>query len=344
MLFKPFLVITLVLAPVTLTAQTVTEQTTGTGAEFRGLVAVDTNIVWASGSGGVVIHTTDGGAHWRVDTIPGATALFLTDISAFNGREAWVVGTNFRGGSAAIFHTDDSARTWHQQWALTDPKIFLDAVAFADPTCGLTVSDPIDGKLTLYRTQDGSTWERVDPSGLPAVQAGEASFAASGTALAVRGKEAWLATGGGTKARVLHSADFTAPHPVWTAADTPIPGNATTGLFGLALRDARHGIAVGGDYKNPADTSANVVVTNDGGTTWTLLPRTTPSGVRYGVAYAPGSSTLIAPAPNGTGISTDDGRTWRTLDAASANTVACGGPKSCWLAGIKGRVAKVILP
>jgi photosystem II stability/assembly factor-like uncharacterized protein len=176
------------------------------------------------------------------------------------------------------------------------------------------------------------------------VQDGEASFAASGTALAVRGKEAWLATGGGARARVFHSPDFTAPHPVWTAAAPPLPGNATTGLFGLALRDARHGIAVGGDYRNPADTSANVLVTNDGGVTWSLVGHTTPTGVRYGVAYLPGSPTLIAPAPNGTGISTDDGATWRVLDPRSANTAACGGPRTCWLAGVRGRVAKVVFP
>lgn len=327
-----------------LAAQAISEQVTGTTSEFRGLVAVDTSIVWASGSGGVVAHTTDGGAHWQVDSVPGADSLFLTDISAFDGREAWVVGTDFRGGRAAIFHTTDAGRSWTRQWALTDPKIFLDAVAFADRSNGLAVSDPIDGRLTLYRTSDGATWERVDPAHLPAVLPGEASFAASGTALALLGREAWLATGGGARARVFHSPDFTVPEPAWTASDTPIPGNATTGLFGLAIRDRHHLAAAGGDYQHPADTSANVLVSNDGGATWALAGRTTPTGVRYGVAYVPGSWALIAPAPNGTGISTDDGRTWRVLDGRSANTAACGGPKVCWIAGVKGRVARVVLP
>lgn len=328
-----------------LAAQTVVVQPTGTTAEFRGMVAVNANVVWASGSGGVVIRTIDGGAHWTADTIAGATELFLTDISAFNGHEAWVVGTDFRGnGHVAIYHTDDSARTWQPQWSLADPKVFLDGVAFADPTCGLAISDPIDGRVTLYRTQDGSTWERIDPTLFPAIQPNEASFAASGTALTVRGKEAWFATGGGPKARVFHSPDFTAPKPAWTAADTPLPGNATTGLFGLAFRDAMHGVAIGGDYQHPADSSANVVVTNDGGATWTLAGRTTPTGVRYGVAYLPGTATLIAPAPNGTGLSTDEGRTWRTLDPASANTVACADGQTCWLAGVHGRVTKVTFP
>lgn len=327
-----------------LAAQTVTVQPTGTTAEFRGLVAVDAKTVWASGSGGVVIHTTDGGTHWRVDTIPGATGLFLTDISAFDGREAWVAGTDFRGGSAAIYHTADSGRTWERQWALTDSKIFLDAIAFADPTCGLALSDPIDGRVTLFRTQDGSTWQRVDPALFPAILPSEASFAASGTALTVQGKEAWFVTGGGARARVFHSPDFTAAIPRWTVADTPLPGNTTTGLFGVAFRDLMHGIAVGGDYQHAADSSANVVGTNDGGATWTVTGRTIPAGVRYGTAYLPGTTTLIAPAPSGTGISIDEGRSWRLLDPASANTVACGSGKVCWLAGVKGRVAKVEIP
>lgn len=325
-------------------AQTVTVQPTGTTAEFRGMVAVDTNVVWASGRGGVVIHSTDGGRHWQVDTIPGATGLFLTDISAFDAREAWVVGTDFNGGRAAVYHTADAGRTWQQQWALTDPKIFLDAVAFADPKHGLAVSDPIDGKATVLRTDDGATWTRVDPARFPTVQAGEASFAASGTALTVRGREAWFATGGGVKARVFHSPDFAAPTPTWTVAETPLPANTTTGLFGVAFRDERHGIALGGDYQHPADSSANVVLTNDGGTTWTLTGRTRPVGVRYGVVFAPGTTTLLAPAPSGTGISFDDGEHWQVLDAGSANTAACAGDHTCWLAGVNGRVAKVVFP
>ena len=36
-----------------LAAQTVTVQPTGTTAEFRGMVAADRNVVWASGSGKV---------------------------------------------------------------------------------------------------------------------------------------------------------------------------------------------------------------------------------------------------------------------------------------------------
>ncbi|HEV2291684.1 MAG TPA: hypothetical protein VGR60_07575 [Gemmatimonadales bacterium] len=327
-----------------LAAQTVTLQPTGTTAEFRGMVAVDTNVVWASGRGGVVIHTTDGGAHWQVDTIPGATGLFLTDVSAFDAREAWVVGTDFNGGRAAIYHTTDGGHTWQLQWALTDPKIFLDAVAFADPKHGLAVSDPIDGKATVFHTDDGTTWARIDPARFPAVEPGEASFAASGTALTVRGREAWFATGGGARARVFHSPDFTAPTPTWTVAETPLPANTTTGLFGVAFRDERHGIALGGDYQHPADSSANVVVTNDGGTTWTLTGRTLPIGVRYGVVFAPGTTTLLAPAPSGTGISTDDGAHWRVLDPASANTAACADESTCWLAGVGGRVAKVVLP
>lgn len=341
---RPFATTALLILSAPLAAQTVTEQTTGTGAEFRGLIAVDANVIWASGSGGVVARTTDGGTHWLVDTIPGAAALFLTDISAFNGREAWVVGTNFRGGSAAIFHTADSARTWHQEWALTDPKIFLDAVAFADPEHGLAVSDPIDGKATLFRTEDGATWTRIDPALFPAVEPGEASFAASGTALTLRGREAWFVTGGGAKARIFHSPDFSAPSPAWTATESPITANATTGLFGVAFRDALHGIALGGDYQHPADPGANAVATNDGGVTWTLAGRTVPVGVRYGVVFAPGTTTLLAPAPSGTGVSFDDGKHWRVLDPASANTAACANASTCWLAGVNGRVAKVILP
>jgi photosystem II stability/assembly factor-like uncharacterized protein len=47
-------------------------QATGTNAEFRGLAVVSPAVVWASGTRGRVAHTTNGGATWTVDTVPGA--------------------------------------------------------------------------------------------------------------------------------------------------------------------------------------------------------------------------------------------------------------------------------
>lgn len=39
------------------------------------------------------------------------------------------------------------------------------------------------------------------------------------------------------------------------ANDTPMPGGATGGIFGLRFWDARHGMGVGGDFKREREAS-----------------------------------------------------------------------------------------
>src|SRR5215472_7699127 len=66
-------------------------QQSGTNAEFRGLVATSNSVIWASGTRGRVAHTTDGGATWTVDSIPGASSLDLRAIAPRNDRLAWAI-------------------------------------------------------------------------------------------------------------------------------------------------------------------------------------------------------------------------------------------------------------
>src|SRR5437870_3884662 len=63
-------------------------QSIATRASFRGLSAVDAKTVWVSGSRGTVLRTVDSGVTWSVDTIPGAAALDLRDIQAFDANTA----------------------------------------------------------------------------------------------------------------------------------------------------------------------------------------------------------------------------------------------------------------
>src|SRR5206468_8034825 len=83
----------------------------------------------------------------------------------------------------------------------------------------------------------------------------EGAFAASGTAITALGNNIWFGTGG-PKARVFHSADR---GQTWTVSDTPIMhGEASQGIFSIAFRDATRGVIVGGDYKQPTKTGANI--------------------------------------------------------------------------------------
>jgi hypothetical protein len=89
-------------------------------------------------------------------------------------------------------------------------------------------------------------------------------------------------------------------------------GTESAGVFSFAFRSELAGVAVGGDYKKPDATSRTAALTSDGGMKWQLAT-TPPNGYRSAVAYDAPTKTWITVGPNGTDISTDDGRNWRAL-------------------------------
>ncbi|HSK20281.1 MAG TPA: M20/M25/M40 family metallo-hydrolase [Longimicrobiales bacterium] len=337
----------LVLIPGVLSAQ-LTPQTTGTTAEFRAMHAPSADVVWAAGRGGVYAVTTDGGASWRADSVAGAAALFFTGAWAADERNAWLLGTSFDGGLARIYRTADGGASWSVQWESTEAGVFMDALQCWSLDHCVAYGDPIGGALMIVRTTDGRTWNRVAADRMPALIEGEAGFAASGTTLTLAGRaRGWIGTGGGSRARVYITEDGGAS---WAVADTPLPGNSTSGIFGIAFRDSLNGVAAGGDYERRTEEQRNVVRTSDGGRTWRVVGTARPHGVRYGVAYSAVSFTpaagaavrpLLGVGPSGVGVSHDDGATWTTLDTTHYNTVTFAPDGDAWVGGPDGRVARI---
>ena len=89
-----------------------------------------------------------------------------------------------------------------------------------------------------------------------------------------------------------------------------------------------------------AVASTNILATDDGGVTWREIGSSAPAGVRYGVTHVPGSATLFAVGPSGSGMSSDGGSTWTTIDTASYNTVDFVSVRHGWAAGTDGRIAR----
>src|SRR6185295_20103032 len=152
------------------------------------------------------------------------------------------------GSASRIYKTTDAGQTWKQQLQSTDEKVFLDAMSFWDEDHGLVIGDSVDGQFYILRTEDGGrTWARVPPANLPPALENEGAFAASGTNIATFGKShAWIGTGGAAKSRVLRTADGGRS---WQVVDTPFAAGPSTGIFSIAFRDAKHGVIVGGDYR-----------------------------------------------------------------------------------------------
>lgn len=311
--------------------------------EFRGLAARGDE-VWAAGRGGTYARSADAGRSWRVGTIPGAEDLTLVDAEVLGADTVCMLATSFDAGLGRVYRTTDGGSHWSLSHELNHPNVFLDGMAFWDGSTGIAFGDPVDGAFVVLRTEDGCrSWAEVPAAQLPPALEGEAGFAASGTAVAVAGTaHAWIGTGGGEQARVLHTADG---GRTWIAQATPMAAGPATGIFGIAFEDTLRGVAVGGNYQLPqGDTTGRtptVLRTTDGGGTWQVVAAGAPAGVRYGVV-ALGSGRYVAAGPTGLDVSADHGVTWTPVDTLYAYGLHAR-PDMAWTSGRSGWIARVRL-
>ena len=309
-----------------------TPQTSGIAARLRGVSAVNARVAWASGAQGTILRTADRGQTWQRLTIPGTAQLDFRDIDAVGEHTAYALSIG-PGEASRIYKTSDAGATWTLQFTNHDPKAFYDALTFWSPTHGIAISDSVQGRFVVLLTRDGgATWTPIAPGRLPAALPGEGAFAASGTNIAVHGKRhVWIGTGAG---RVLHSADGGSQ---WQAAHTGLATSPTAGIFSIAFRNARHGLVVGGDYKQEAQALDNASLTEDGGRSWRLVKGL--SGFRSVIAWL-NSATAIAIGPSGSDLSRDGGRTWAPVSGPGFHALsAVPHAKVGWGVGEGGRIA-----
>ena len=314
------------------------ELNTNTEASLRGLHVVDENVVWASGSGGTVLVSTDSGNSWKDVTVPETEQNDFRSIHAWDENTAIVFGV---GGPDFGYKTVDGGVTWNVVFRDTTSGLFFNSVKFIDAQNGLAVSDPIDGKFFVLRTEDaGNTWTQVQD--LPTVEEGEANFAASNTCIEYlpTGK-AWVASGG-KAARVFYSDDF---GKSWKVSKTPmVRGLASSGIFSVAFKNDKEGIIVGGIYDQPELNTNIASYTFDGGVTWqpaVTMPKEYRSCVQE--VKSGSDSFVFAIGKTGCDISTDGGENWNFLSDEGYYTFrAVPGKLEGFVAGNSGRIAKVI--
>lgn len=325
------------------------KQTVDTTASLRGLSVVNQRIVWASGTGGTVIRTADGGRTWKVMSVAGAEKLDFRDIEAFDANTAYILSIG-NGESSRIYKTTDGGATWNEQFRNKNEKAFYDAMACWDRNNCIAMSDPVDGKFVLINTKDGgATWRPMDTDKMPSAKEGEAAFAASGTCIITQGKNNVFLVTGGSAARVFRSNNRGRS---WFVADTPIvKGTQGSGIFSIAMRDKKYGVIVGGNYEKPDESAGNSAFTNDGGKTWrkinelhlaieqTKIPLGRPNGYLSSVAFEGQDSVLVV----GTRGSQRNllHSLWAELGRENLNTVGSKGFNVAWAVGPKGMVVKL---
>ncbi len=316
-------------------AQLWTQQSSGTNASLRGVSAVTESVVWASGTGGTFLRTTDGGAAWKAGKISGAADMDFRAVQALDESAAILLSIG-SGEKSRVYKTTDAGASWRLVYPNLDPDAFFDAIAFWDPAHGILIGDPVKGRFEVMTTDDGGeTWKKQKG---PSAEAKEGAFAASNSCLTLRGgHEAWFGTGGAKGARVFHSTDG---GETWSVAKTPVRNDSpSAGIFAIAFANPRKGIAVGGDYKNPGGTDGTIAITLDGGKTWTAGGAL--HGFRSDVKCI--GKVWIATGTSGSDISTDDGKSWKQFDAASYNAMSFSG-SNAWAVGPQGAIARLLLP
>jgi len=321
-------------------------QTSGLDTNLRGVSAAnapDTKgarmpMVWASGSNGVILRSTDLGNTWKRLHVAGGDTLDFRGIVAFNAATAYVMSSG-EGEKSRIYKTTDGGETWTLQYAGNRKEIFLDSIACLSETHCFALSDPLDGKFLLLTTTDGEHWNPLPSGDMPAALPGEGAFAASNTCLLLSREEIFFGTGG-PAARVFHSVD--SGH-TWTVSETPIAhGNASSGIFSIAQRNGKEIVVVGGDYQNPVRASAVAAYSLDGGKTWQLSEQQ-PGGYRSAVACVD-HALCVAVGPNGEDVSISkvSAAGWKSTDSLNLNAVAILDMKNGWAVGPKGTIARYI--
>jgi photosystem II stability/assembly factor-like uncharacterized protein len=327
---------------------------TNKAVNMRAVHTLTPTLCWIGGSQGTIFKTSNGGTKWSAFKVPGADSLDFRDIHGFGKQVAIAMSAGLaEQGKAKIFRTEDGGETWNVVYQTSQTGVFLDGIDFWDKNKGICLGDPIGGRLFILTTDDGGkSWNELPFEKRPQAEPGEASFAASGSSIIAVGKsDAFIGTGGSKMARVFRSDDF---GQSWNVSATPLPAGPTSGIFGLHFWSKKHGIAVGGDYKNTADSTQNVLLTQDGGVTWKLGEMTKPTGLKASVAlYSKRYSTwngdtpirsadqaLIAVGPNGSSSSPDGGESWQRLGKESFHAVSFAGNVG-YAVGARGLIGKV---
>lgn len=325
----------------------VTEQVSGVRALLQAVSPVDANIVWASGTGGTVLRSRDGGDTWENVAVAAAAKLEFRGIHAISAEEAWALSIG-KGEDSRIYHTGDGGATWIEQFRNTDSTAFFDCITFFDTRHGIAYSDASQDRTVILRTEDaGAHWNLLPATAVPAPLKGEGGFASSNScAISVDSRHGWIAAGT-PGSRVFRTSD--AGKTWMVAGSVPVVHDSAAGLTAISFRDSLNGIGVAAVIGRGVMARDSVVeavaITSDGGVTWRQGHRPPRPGALSGVALVPTVSdlTAVAAAYGGLFVSSDNGLSWTTMTTSNYWAVRATGRRA-WAVGAGGRITRLEFP
>lgn len=240
------------------------------------------------------------------------------DISFADPAHAWY-GT----GKGDLFLTTDSGGTWTK--VASRPGTFIRALGFVDAQTGFIGNvgtgyyPGVTDKVPLYRTDDGGrTWSPVDLHG--ATVAGICAIDIFRTQRIYQGelvRQTVITAAGrvGGPAALVRSVDGGS---TWRAIDM---SRWTQMILDVRFLDEQVGFVAGASARDPASSHAQILMTRDGGETWTEMYRSArPMELIWKLAFPSGRvgyGTVMSydkADPHKVVVkSADSGRTWREL-------------------------------
>jgi photosystem II stability/assembly factor-like uncharacterized protein len=334
-------------------------ETSNTTADLRGIHSVGNGVAWASGTNGTVLRTEDSGYVWQTCAVPaGAEHLDFRGVQGFDANTAIVMSSG-KGDLSRLYKTTDGCHTWKLIFTNPDADGFWDAIQFSDreqtssshEANGVLLGDPVDGVFAIFITQNGgdswTRWNENDPKHLPKAANGESLFAASNQAAVMPGSNGSFAfVTGGTQSKI---------YLAFSSKSLGFISGPSAGAFAIAARRfsgsaSADFMVVGGDYAKPDSPGSSAFISSPRfviGSRGFSRPNTPPHGYRSSVAYDAGTKSWITVGPNGTDISTDDGKNWRPVHPNAALQETSGADRNWnaislpFVVGPNGRIGKL---
>jgi hypothetical protein len=347
---------------------------------LRGIDNVGGGVAWASGTNGTVLRTEDGGYQWQPCTVPpGAEKLDFRGIQAFDANTAIVMSSG-PGDLSRLYKTTDGCQTWKLVFTNPDaPQGFFDCIYFPREQrlrsehegFGFLLGDPVGGRFVVFETRDaGYSWKQISNSSHKLAGLESSAFAASNSCITGFGGATFHLVVSGTAGSFLFRLSYKGHYwlndssplqRIWQSEPVPMAkGSESAGAFSIGERvqfpankpapdfsDLRlYEVIVGGNYSKPDETVGTAAYHSQGGISW-LPAQTPPHGYRSAVAYDQATRTWITVGPNGTDVSTDDGKNWRAVHPDAALHEAPDADRNWnalslpFVVGPKGRIGKL---
>ena len=319
-----------------LLAQELKILTSGVNSSLRGLSVVSDQMVWCSGSNGMVAKTVDGGTNFRWIKVAGYETRDFRDIHGVDSSTAIIMAVD---APAVILKTVNGGASWVKVFEDSRAGMFLDAMHF-NGMHGVVVGDPVAGKPFLAQTNDcGDSWTEISSStACFQMQEGEAFFAASGSNVQLLNRDDQLRSlfvSGGIQSRIFYNE---------TCQSLPLQsGKSYTGANGIAFSyRLKKGVVVGGDFSDPQRTDSAMVFFELGETLKIGQPLAIPTGYKSGVAFLE-NGDLVVCGTTGVDRWVEKNQTWVNISQQGFHSIQ-GSPNgsNTYLCGSRGSISKII--